>query len=77
MSGWASQLKYIANPVPVMKTGIPCVHILTGKTCFNHRENLLYYRDSVLLERTVFKTGSSLHAPCSTLYRIAVDNYDH
>ena len=24
-----------------MKTGIPCAHILTGKTCFNHRENLL------------------------------------
>ena len=23
-----------------MKTGNPCAHILTGKTCFNHRENL-------------------------------------
>ena len=31
---------YTENPVPVMKTGNPCAHILTGKTCFNHRENL-------------------------------------
>ena len=23
--------------VPAMKTGIPCVHIFTGKICFNHK----------------------------------------
>ena len=35
--------------VPVMKTGIPCAHILTGKTCFNHRKTCSHYRDPVLL----------------------------
>ena len=32
-----------------MKTGIPCAHILTGKTCLHCRE-------------PVFKLGGSLHA---------------
>ena len=45
-----SMIKETANPVPVMKTGIPCSH---------SRE-------------PVFKRGGSLLAPCSTLYRIAV-----
>ena len=26
-------IKDTTNPVPVMKTGIPCAHILTGRTC--------------------------------------------
>ena len=43
-----------------MKTGIPCAHILTGKTCSHFME-------------PVFKTGGSvMNAPCSTLYRIVV-----
>ena len=28
-----------SKPVLVMKTSILCAHILTGETCFNHREN--------------------------------------
>jgi hypothetical protein len=56
---------YTANPVPVMKAGIPCAHILTGKTCFNHRENLFslqsHYRDPVLIEGNLF---SKQGLPC-------------
>ena len=51
--------QYTANAVPVMKTGIPCAHVLTGKTCSHHRD-------------PVFIAGTSLHSPCSTLYGIAV-----
>jgi hypothetical protein len=47
-----------------MKTGIPCAHILTRKTCCNHRENLLSLQGSCLQFREpVFKTDGSLHAP--------------
>ena len=64
---------YTANPVPVMKTVIPCAHILTGKTCFNHKKNLLLLQGSCShCREPVFKTGGSLHAPCSTLYEIAL-----
>jgi hypothetical protein len=37
----AEQYYSTANLVPVMKTGIPCAHILTGKTWFYYRKNLL------------------------------------
>ena len=60
------QTAYTANPVPVMKTGIPCAHILTEKTYFNHRENLLSIQGSYSFCREpVIKTRSFLHAPCS------------
>ena len=36
----------------------------------SYRENLLSF--CLHCREPVFKTGSSLHAPCSTLYRIAV-----
>ena len=35
-----------ADWVPVMKTDIPYAHILKGKTCFNHKENLLSLQES-------------------------------
>ena len=55
---------YTENPVPVMKTGTPCAHILTRKTCFNHRENLFSLQGSCFhCKEPVFKTGTSLHAP--------------
>ena len=56
---------YTAKLVPVMKA---CMHILTGKTCFNHWENLLLLQGSCSHYREpVFKTGSSLHA---SFYRV-------
>ena len=55
-----------ANPVPVMRTSTPCDYILTGKTCS-------HYRYPVLI---AFKNRDfPLHAPCSTLYGIAVHVY--
>ena len=55
------------KPVPVINTGIPCSHILTRKTCFNPRENLLSLRGFCShCREPVFKTGGSLHAPYST-----------
>ena len=65
--------EHTAKPVPVMNTSIPCTQILTGKTCFNHWENLPSLQGSCShCREPVFKTGGSLHAPCSTLYGIAV-----
>ena len=32
---------HTANPVPVMKTGILCAQILTGKTCSHYRDPVL------------------------------------
>ena len=32
---------YTANAIPVMKTVIPCAHILTGKTCSHRRDPVL------------------------------------
>ena len=56
---------------PIFSQGKPV--LITGKTCFNHRENRLSLQGSCSPCREhVFKTGSSLHAPCSTLYGIAV-----
>ena len=57
-------IKDTRNPVPVMKTSIPCAHILTGRTCSH----------SVYIAGNLFskQVPSSLHAPFSTLYRIAV-----
>jgi hypothetical protein len=64
---------FTVNPVSVIKTGIPCAHILTEKTCFIHGKNLLSIKGSCSLCREpVFKTRRLLHAPCSTLYGIAV-----
>ena len=50
----------------------------TGKTCFNHRENLLSSQGSCSecshCKEPVFKTVGSLHVSCSTLYKIvAID----
>ena len=42
--------RYTANAVPVMKTGISCAHILTGKT-------FSYHRDTALI------VGTSLYSP--------------
>ena len=50
---------FTANPLLVMKTGFPCVHILTRKKSF-------FISDPVLIARI------SLFTPSSTLYRIAV-----
>ena len=36
--------RYTANAVPVMKTGISCAHILTGKT-FSYHRDYYYCRD--------------------------------
>ena len=49
-----------------MKASISCDHILTGKTCLNHKDNLQAHYCSHCME-PVFKTGLSLHAPSSTL----------
>jgi hypothetical protein len=46
-----SALIYTANLLLVMKTGIPCAHILTGKTCFNNRENLLSLQGTCVQNR--------------------------
>jgi hypothetical protein len=60
----------LANPVPVMKTGTPCV---IGKTCFNHSEKLLSLQGSCShCKEPVFKTGGFLHASCFTLFKIAL-----
>ena len=48
-----SILAYTANLVPVMKTGIPCAHILRGKTCFNHKENLLSLQGTCFQNREI------------------------
>ena len=46
---------------------------LTGKTCFDHKENLLsLQRSCPHCRQSVFKKGGLMQAPCSTLYRIAV-----
>ena len=71
---------FCSTGVPHCKPG-PCNEnryslcpFLTGKTCFNHRENLLSLQGSCLhyCSEPVFKTGGSLHTPCSTLKGIAV-----
>jgi hypothetical protein len=46
---------HTANPVLLMKTGIPSTHILTGKTCFNHREPALITRILFTLQGTCFQ----------------------
>ena len=48
---------YNANPVPVMKTGIPCSHILTGKTCFNDKEPALITGILFTLQGTCFQNS--------------------
>ena len=60
-------LIHIGHPVQqclVMKTGIPCAYILTRKTCFSQRENLLSLKrnPSYIAVKPFIKT-----APCSTL----------
>ena len=47
-----------------MKTGIPCAYILTRKTCFSQRENLLSLKRNpiYIAVKPFIKT-----APCSTL----------
>ena len=56
-----------ANPVPVMRTSIPCDHILNllslQVSCSHCREPVFKNRDF------------PLHVPCSTLYGIAVHVY--
>ena len=54
---WWSSWNYTANPFPVMKTGIPCAHILTGKTC-------AHYRDTVHIAGNLF---SKQVVPCTPL----------
>ena len=66
---------YTANLVPVMKTGIPCAHILTGKTCFNHKKNLITGILSTLQGTCIQNRwfhARPMHTPCSTLYEIAL-----
>ena len=59
---------------PVIKTGIPPTHILTEKTCFNHREKPAFITWILFtLQWTCFQNScGSLNAPCSTLYGIVV-----
>ena len=51
---------YTANPVPVIKTGNPCAHILTGKTwsqntgiLFSLQETCFQNREFPVLPRTL------------------------
>ena len=74
-------LIYTANPVPVMKTGIPWGHILTRKLCFNHRENLFLLQGSCSYCREpVFWTGGSLLyfvRDCSVFSKIDEIQHNH
>ena len=61
------------KPSPCNENRYSLCPFLAGKTYFSHRENLLSLQGSCShCTEPVFKTGGSLHAPCSTLYRIAV-----
>jgi hypothetical protein len=61
----AEQYYSTANLVPVMKTGIPCAHILTGKTWFYYRKNLLSIQvvSWSNLREPVFKAPYNLFYP--------------
>lgn len=57
-------LKPHCKLVPVMKTSILCAHILTVKTCSNHRKNLHS------LQGSYFQKMDFHHASCTTLYKL-------
>ena len=59
---------HTANLIPVMKTGIPCAHILTVSIT---EKNLFSLQGSCCpCREPVFKTGVFLHAPWPLFYHV-------
>ena len=52
---------YLANPFTAMKTGLPCFHILTGKSCFDYINPVcaLFYLAVLLIQSSSMPIQSS------------------